>query len=117
MRLRLLVASLAVLICCGPTFAADPPRAVGLDVVPTSSFGFVTVRVSDLQQVEALKPVREAWPSWRRPRAGPGGRVGLTLDEVDRVTLFWPALSARMDTPVVVVTTQARSTRRRSLRR
>jgi hypothetical protein len=106
MRRPYLLPLTLTLFVLAPARGEPPPKAAGVEVVPPTAFGFVTVRVSDLQQVEALKPVREALAKLEKAESGPGRQFGLTLDEVDRVTLFWPALSAGMDTPVVVVTTR-----------
>jgi hypothetical protein len=55
-----LLLSLTIALCVLSPALGQPPKAAGVDVVPPTAFGFVTVRVSDLHQVEALKPVREA---------------------------------------------------------
>src|SRR4051794_18915394 len=107
MRSRFLVASLTALICCGPLAAADPPKGTGLDIVPTSSFAFLTVRVSDLNTVEALKPVKEAVTRLEKIEGPVEKLTGIPVAEMDRVTFFWPTMLSDdlPGTPVVVVTT------------
>jgi len=92
MRSRFLVASLAALISCGTVSAADPPKGSDLDIVPTSSFAFLTVRVSDLNTVEALKPVKEAVARLEKLEGSVAKLTGVPLGEMDRVTFFWPVM-------------------------
>ena len=108
MRLHLLSIALAAAFLAGPATAADPPRESGLDIVPTTAFGFVTVRVSDLNTVEALKPVREMIARLEKAEAPIETKFGVAVADIDRVTVFWPALPSDESAaiPVLVVTTR-----------
>jgi hypothetical protein len=101
------VVMLAAVLCRCPAVAADPPGGSGLDIVPTSSFAFVTVRVSDLNTVEALKPVKEAVARLEKIEGPAEKLAGIPLADMDRVTFFWPAMlpDDPPGPPVAVVTT------------
>jgi hypothetical protein len=87
--------------------AADPPRESDLDLVPSTAFGFVTVRVSDLNTVDALKPVREMIGQLEKAQVPLESLVGVPVSEIERVTVFWPTLPADESAaaPILVVTT------------
>ena len=108
MRRHHLLCLTAALFALAPA-RAEPPKAGGADLVPSTAFGFVTVRVSDFRDVEALKPVREAIARFEKGGDGLPQEIGLGFDELDRITLFWPALPGDHtdQVPVVVVTTRA----------
>jgi hypothetical protein len=80
----------------------------GADVVPSTSFAFVSIRVSDLRDVEALKPIREAIAKLEKGEFSVEKELGVPLDEIDRLTLFWPAVPSGPDSaaPYIVVTTK-----------
>ncbi|MBO0700051.1 MAG: hypothetical protein J2P46_16755, partial [Zavarzinella sp.] len=106
MRRHLLPLAAALFAFC--PVRAEPPKAGGADLVPSTAFGFVTVRASDVRQIEALKPLWDALAKVEKSQGALTRTFGVTLDEVDRVTLFWPALPADGPdpSPVVVVTTR-----------
>ncbi len=90
-----------------PAATAQPAKsAVG--IVPSTSFAFVTVRVSDLHDVEVLKPIREAIAKIEKSEGSLEKMLGVPLDEIDRLTFFWPAAPANGGdtTPYIVVTTK-----------
>jgi hypothetical protein len=107
MRARLWFTVLVVSAAARSVVAADPPRESGLDLVPSTAFGFVTVRVSDLNTVDALKPVRDAIGQLEKAQAPIHTIVGVPVSEIERVTLFWPTLPGDESAavPVLVVTT------------
>jgi hypothetical protein len=86
---------------------AQPP-AGGLDLVPTTAFGFISVRTSDLRDVESLKPVREAIARIEKSEGSLEQLFGVRLDEVDRITAFWPTapMGHAGSQPIVIVTTR-----------
>lgn len=99
------------LALCGLLISLAPALAqqkAGADVVPSTSFAFVSVRVSDLRDVEVLKPVREAIGKLEKSDLSVEKELGVPLDEIDRLTLFWPAIPRGHDSaaPYVVVTTK-----------
>src|SRR5438128_1642098 len=97
------VAVFALLLATFPARAQGPPRTGGLDVVPPTAFGFVTVRVSDLKDVEAFKPVWETLAKVEKAQGEISRVIGVTPDEVERVTMFWPTLPANPDNAVPVL--------------
>jgi hypothetical protein len=107
MRSHLWFTVLVAVAVARPVAAADPPRESGLDVVPSTAFGFVTIRVSDLNTVDALKPVREAIAQLEKAEVPLESLVGVPIGEIDRVTVFWPTLPQDESSavPVLVVTT------------
>jgi hypothetical protein len=104
MRVRITLA--AMLLAAVPVLAE--PAKGSPDLVPPTSFAFVTAKVSDLQQVEALKPVREMIAKIEKME---GRRVeeqlGVPLNAMDRITLFWPASPGESGSaePIIIVTT------------
>jgi len=78
------------------------------DIVPSTAFGFVSIRVSDLRDVEALKPIREALAKLEKTEGGLEKHLGMPLDEIDRLTLFWPAAPIGESSliPYIVYTTR-----------
>jgi Protein of unknown function (DUF1559) len=95
----------AVLFVLAPV-PAQPPKDGGADLVPSSAFGFVTVRVSDFQTAEALKPIRDALAKLEKAEGGLDRLIGVSLDELDRLTASWPGLPDDDGRPVVVVRTR-----------
>src|SRR5690349_7667442 len=79
---------------------ADPALAP----VPTDSFLFVSVKVSKLWDNPAAKPLRD-WFAAQKPNPFEAV-VGLDPSEIDRVTLFLPAIDRRSAEPLVLVTTR-----------
>src|SRR5262245_24489625 len=106
MRRSIPLALCGLLISVGPVFAQQAKP--GADVVPSTSFAFVSVRVSDLRDVEALKPVREAIAKLEKTEFRVEMELGVPLDEIDRLTLFWPTVAGGLDSaaPYIVVTTK-----------
>jgi hypothetical protein len=100
-------ALLTPVLCCAPTVAADPPRPAGVDIVPSGSFAFLTVRVSDLNTVEALKPVKEVVARLEKIEGPAEKLAGIPIADMDRVTFFWPAMLSDdpPGPPVAVLTT------------
>jgi hypothetical protein len=105
MRRSIPLALCGLLISVGPVFAQQAKP--GADVVPSTSFAFVSVRVSELREVEALKPIREAIAKLEKSEFRVEKELGVPLDEIDRLTLFWPAVPGSQDSavPYIVVTT------------
>src|SRR5437867_1378651 len=81
---------------CGSLFTIGPALAqqakTGVEFVPSTAFAFVNVRVSDLRDVEILKPVREAIAKLEKSEFKIEKELGVPLDEIDRLTLFWPSI-------------------------
>src|SRR5215207_5557362 len=103
-----LLLAAAWLAAAGLSASAQTPKG-GLDFVPSTAGGFVTVKLSDLMAMESMKAVREAVARIEKLE---GGRLtdafGVSLDEIERVTVFWPAPPADgpLD-PYVVVRSKA----------
>jgi Protein of unknown function (DUF1559) len=78
-----------------------------LPVVPKSAAAFLSVRVSDLADHPDFKPVLEQLKKTPDALEGVTELVGVAPHEIDRVTLFWPAIGARgPGEPVLVITTR-----------
>jgi hypothetical protein len=79
-----------------------------LPVVPKSSAAFVSVKVSALVDHPDLKPLLEQLKKAPEGLDGFHEMLGVSPHEIDRVTLFWPALAADrwVGEPVLVVTTR-----------
>jgi Protein of unknown function (DUF1559) len=107
MRLRNLTL-LSAIVFAGPLASADPPKQSGVDLVPTNAFGFITIRVADLHDMEALKPLREAIGRIEKSQGSIEEVIGVPLADMDRVTLFWPGLPTgeAIESPIFVVTTR-----------
>jgi hypothetical protein len=85
----------------------EPLAPAGIPVVPKSSAAFLSLKVSDVIDHPDLKPVLEQLKKNPEAFDGVTELFGLTPHEIDRVTLFWPAMSDRgPGEPVVVVTTR-----------
>ncbi len=100
--MRSLLAFVTVLATSVPATAQVPKE---LDFFPRDSFGFVTVKVSDVWDSPTLRPVRanfESLPKLLEPA------VGFGEADVERVTLFWPMFwdSPAGDVPFIAVTTR-----------
>ncbi len=109
MTARLLTAALCAAACAAPAAAQPAGRPAGVDAVPTTAFGFVTVKVSDLWDAEAMKPVRETLTKGDPPVVRELEQaLGFGPADVERVTAFWPSipLAPGADAPFVVVTTR-----------
>jgi hypothetical protein len=106
-RLRWLAAA-ACAALAAPAVAQPPAPPAGADVVPTTVFAFVTVKVSDLWDSEALKPVRDAYAKEDSFIRGLEKEAGLGPADVERVTMFWPTvpLVPGADAPFLVMTTR-----------
>jgi Protein of unknown function (DUF1559) len=106
MRIQFPLIVLVAAVCTGP--ASAEPLPPGPDIVPPTALGFVSVRVSALHDADALKPVREAIARLEKTEGGLEKQFGVTLDQIDRVTLFWPSLGGDESglVPVIVVTTR-----------
>ncbi len=106
-RFRWLVAA-ACAALAAPAPAQQPARPAGADVVPTTAFAFVTVKVSDLWDSDALKPVRDAYAKEDSYVRGLEKEAGFGPADVERVTAFWPTtpLAPGAGAPFVVVTTR-----------
>ncbi|HKB05682.1 MAG TPA: DUF1559 domain-containing protein [Gemmataceae bacterium] len=102
---RFLLSLTAALFVLAPA-RAQPPKDGGADLVPNTAFGFVTVRVSDIQTAETLKPIREALAKLEKAEGGLDRLIGVSVDELDRVTAFWPGLPDDDGRPVVIVRTR-----------
>lgn len=105
----LLVLLTAALFAGGPPVRAQgPPAKSGVEFVPTTAGGFVTVKVADLMAVDALKPVREALARLETRERNVAAVFGMPLEEIDRITVFWPhPLGDESPEPFVVVATKA----------
>lgn len=88
--MRLLSFLVALLVAISAV-AQVPAAKTPADIVPSTAFGFISVRLSDLRDVEALRPIREAIARLEKTEGGLEKHLGLPLDEIDRLTLFWPA--------------------------
>ncbi|HEX3152589.1 MAG TPA: hypothetical protein VHR66_31240, partial [Gemmataceae bacterium] len=99
---------LTAIVLATPLIAADPPKGSGVDIVPTNAFGFITVRVSDLHDMESLKPLREAIGRLEKSQGSIEGVIGVPLADIDRVTVFWPGLPTgdAIESPIFVVSTR-----------
>jgi hypothetical protein len=90
--------------------APAQPAVIGgeLPIVPKSSAAFVSVKVADLVNHPDLKPVLEQLKQTPDALEGVTELFGMPPHEMDRVTLFWPTLSADrwFGAPVLVVTTR-----------
>jgi hypothetical protein len=110
MRLVPLLLATALVVAAAPPVRAQAPKG-SLDFVPSTAGGFVTVKVSDLMTLESLKPVREAIARIEKLEGNRFGDLfGVSWDEIDRVTVFWPAPIGTGDEPpepFVVVGTKA----------
>jgi hypothetical protein len=81
--------------------------AAELPVVPKSSAAFLSLRVSDVIDHPDLKPVLEQLKKTPEAFEGVTELFGIAPHEIDRVTLFWPAISNHgPGEPIVVVTTR-----------
>ena len=96
------------LLLAMPAAAQAPVAKSPADIVPSTAFGFVSVRVSDLREVEALKPIREAVAKLDKTEGSLEKILGMPLDEIDRLTLFWPAAPTNESSmiPYIVYTTR-----------
>jgi hypothetical protein len=105
MRSYIPIGLCGLLISLAPTFAQQKS---GADIVPSTSFAFVSVRVSDLREVEALKPIREAIAKLEKSEFKIEKELGVPLDEIDRLTLFWPAVPHGPESaaPYILVSTK-----------
>lgn len=84
-----------------------PPGATNLPVVPPSSSAFLSLKVSSVLDHPDLKMALEQLK--KNPEALDGFKevFGVAPHELDRVTLFWPAIGAGGPRdPVVVVSTR-----------
>lgn len=107
MSLRIgLFSALAAAVTAASAAGQAPARPPGVDVVPSSSFAFASVKVSDLWDSPHLKDVRTAMtnPEFGFAKTIEDG-VGFDPAEIERVTIFWPAASLG-DQPLVLVTTR-----------
>jgi hypothetical protein len=87
--------------------AKPPVPAPDLPVVPKGAAAFVTVRVSDLFDHPDLKPALEQLKKSPDVLDAVPGLFGVAAGEIDRVTLFWPAVAPHgPGDPVAVVTTR-----------
>lgn len=86
----------------------DPlPPAAELPLVPRSVAAFVSLKVADVIDHPDLKPVLEQLKKTPEALDGVTELFGVAPAEMDRVTLFWPAIAEHgPDAPVVVVTTR-----------
>lgn len=103
-----LLGFLGTLLVAIPATAQAPAAKLASDIVPTTAFGFISIRVSDLRDVEALKPIRVAIAQLEKTEGGLEKHLGMPLDEIDRLTLFWPAAPGTESNlvPYIVYTTQ-----------
>ncbi|MBA4062403.1 MAG: hypothetical protein C0501_01605 [Isosphaera sp.] len=99
-------------LAAGATPAQPPakppaPPPADLAVVPKGAVAFVTVRVADLFDHPDLKPALEQLKKAPDVLDGVTEVFGVAPHEVERVTLFWPAVTGRgPGDPVAVVTTR-----------
>ena len=63
-----------------------------LPVVPKTAAAFISVKVSDLVEHPDLKPVLEQLKKTPDALDGVTEMIGVLPHEIDRVTLFWPAI-------------------------
>jgi hypothetical protein len=104
--MRLKLVAFAALLWAIPASAQQPPaKAGGAEIVPSTSFAFVTARVSDLRTVEALKPIREAIAKIEKMEGDITSQLGVSIDEMERLTLFWPS-GPGLDSPIFVIQTR-----------
>ncbi|HSQ56601.1 MAG TPA: DUF1559 domain-containing protein [Gemmata sp.] len=81
--------------------------AAELPVVPKSSAAFLSLKVSDVADHPDLKAALEQLKKTPGALDGFAEIFGVAPHEIDRVTLFWPAIGNRgVDEPIVVVTTR-----------
>ena len=82
---------------------ATPAKPSALAVVPTDSFGFLTVNVGKLWDNPDFKPLRDWFVA---QKSGPAeDAIGLPMGDIERLTLFVPAMT-RDPEPVLLVTTK-----------
>ena len=95
--LLLLVFALSAVGLSGPARrqvrAAEPAkRGGGVDLVPAEGFAVLSINAARLHDAEAAKPIRDALAKGDRALLK---RVeadyGVPLDQLDRVTFYWPA--------------------------
>ncbi len=84
----------------------DANAATALPVVPKSTAAFLSIKLSDVIDHPDFKPLFAELKKSPDAVEGLSQLFGVGLDEIDRVTLFWPAISQRGPEPVVVVTTR-----------
>ena len=103
-----LLSFLVALLVAIPAVAQVPAAKTPADIVPSTAFGFISVRLSDLRDVEALRPIREAIARLEKTEGGLEKHLGVPLDEIDRLTLFWPAAPAGVSdlVPYIAYTTR-----------
>jgi hypothetical protein len=106
MRKIILFGMYGLLVPLAPLFGQQ--AKTGVEVVPSTAFAFVSVRVSDLRDMEVLKPVRDAIAKFEKSEAAIEKQLGVRIDEIDRLTLLWPTVptSDMSLAPYIVVTTK-----------
>ena len=85
------------------------PGAIVTEVplVPKSAAAFLSIKVADLVDHPDMKAVLEQLKKSPEALDGITELIGLTPQEIERVTFFWPTLGSRgPGAPVVVVTTR-----------
>lgn len=106
MQIRILCAILYSSLCSLRAWAEPLPS--GPDVVPPTSLAFISIRMSDVNTADSLKPAREAIARLEKTDASLEKRIGLPLNQIDRITLFWPSVAGggMGPVPIVVVSTR-----------
>jgi hypothetical protein len=86
---------------------AVEPLATEIPVVPKSAAAFLSLKVSDVIDHPDLKPVLEQLKKSPEAFEGVTELFGMSPQAIDRVTLFWPAISSNgPGEPIVVLSTR-----------
>jgi len=84
-------------------------RAQHAELVPSTSFAVLSIKAGELWDAPSMKPVRVAMFQGEKPIGKPVvDAVGIAPEELERVTLFWPArpFEERGSVPFILVTTR-----------
>jgi len=90
------------------TGIAGPVAAQKPDIVPSTSFAFLSINVAELWDAPSLKPVREMLTQKEQPFLELiVSTLGVSPNEIERITAFWPNVpEPRGNKPFVVLTTR-----------
>jgi hypothetical protein len=89
-------ALLMLLVFPMSAFADDKKSPVGLEGVQADGFAIISVNVAQLWGAEALKPLRDALLKTEQPMMESLEKAsGLKIGEIERITLYWPAVTGK----------------------
>ncbi len=100
---RWALAAALVAAVAGPALAQKP------DLVPSTSFAFLSIHVAEVWDTPSMKPVREALLKGDHPLVPPiVGTLGVPPETIEHLTAFWPnvPLGPGENRPFVVLTTR-----------